>query len=131
MSIKDGLLAKNVKGHKVILDNGYVFDRRIFFVTSLLIIFASILLVLSLGASTEYVYLHCPIDTIGGKCWNPLYQQCSEWYCQQESLPAGFVYGEQAPWLAQQWWLVVVLIVFLGFLVNHVLHNRGFTGDDE
>lgn len=126
MSIKDGLLATTKQGWKVVLPNGYVFDRRVFIIFSAVLITISIVLVMTYGIGKEYVYLHCPPSSIGGQCYNPLYNACTAWYCQLEVLPAGFTYGKPPPPLLAFFTAIAFAGIFISFLVNHLLFNKEF-----
>lgn len=127
MNFKDSPFTKPLDKWRVITPNGYKFDRRIFIGLTILLVIGAFVGFYYGGMPWERkVYLHCPTNTVGGICDNPLYHKCAEWYCQQETLPAGFQYGEP-PGKLYDYYLVFTLFLCAASLVlNHFLLNKGF-----
>ena len=107
---------------------GYKIDRLLFRIVFFVIIGYLIFVVVNDGVHlTNELYVTCPDDVIGGRCYNPLFNtSCDEYYCDLETIPAGTTYGtppsqyfKAAPYVA--------LLGFFGFLVfNHIKNNWGY-----
>ena len=117
---------------------GYRFDRRIFWGVSVAIFLYAIVAVILYG-NTYHVTLKCRSDAIGGYCDNPLYtngvRPCQDnvpkEICDMPLLPAGYTYGEPSPIMVEYASFIIFFIVFLGFLINHLMYNetRFFRGE--
>jgi hypothetical protein len=75
-------------------------------------------------------YMSCPIDVFQGRCANPYYGiTCyadvpPAWWevCKEETLFAGQTYGVPPSALFQNFETICLLLVALGFVVNHLLY---------
>lgn len=125
---------KSQDGWMVTFKNEYRADRRIFLAVSALVI---ILGLVGWGVdgfrNEQHVYVHCPLEALGGKCKNPLYGTCKESYCSEEYWFAGYTYGEKTEWTVLQKvcvWLMILLPVG-AILYNHFRHNKDFKVEDD
>lgn len=71
----------------------------------------------------KQLYLHCPGPTV---CKNPLYQSCTEYYCDFETLPPGFTIGKPMSAVYDRYPLFVFAVVMIAFLANHFVYNKDF-----
>jgi len=120
-------------------DNGYIYDKRIFW--SIIILAALSIAFLSNAYGLDLkprFYFKC--ESYDGVCENPVYygnceygfktvpcrELCPEDWCKQKLLGPG-EYGEQQPKniLLSHFELIFILMVILGLLLNHFIHNRG------
>jgi hypothetical protein len=115
---------------------GYKFDKLIFGGFILLVLALFVILFLSYGSDRDYhIYYNCPLDY--GSCKSPFYHNyplCeSAWAtaCDDYNVNGGFVFGEPAPWIIKSWGLIVGIMLFGAFVINHFVHNRGKTFDFE
>lgn len=129
MANKFGWLLKHpfvekVDRWKVRYVNGYIIDRRIFLLLMVVIISLTIYGFSRYDWNFEQkIYLSCDSPT---PCQNPLYERCSEWYCQEQLIPAGFEYGEKPDSFFMNFNMYVLLLVIVAFVLNHIIHNRNF-----
>ena len=115
----------------------YVFNKWIFrsVVIALIILFFVVLLESGFDFSDK-VYAKCELDVI--RCENPFYEQCDVLYnlrgndssvifarslCNDKFLLGSVVVGEPPSWLARNNFYIVMLLIFIAFLVNHLLYN--------
>ena len=115
----------------------YFFNKWIFRgVVFVLRIIASIQ-VLSMEPSKilkQQLYITCnPVN--GDVCENTFYgveKYCkykvwgNESLCSIEYFPKGFTYGEAPSFIIKNFGMIVLIIVLLGFGLNHLLYNRKF-----
>lgn len=129
---KNSPFTKPMDRWRVRTEAGYVFDRRIFIGLTVLIVLGMVAGFFIGGMPWERkVYLHCPENAVGGRCSNPLYQKCSEWYCQQESFVPGFTYGEPPGALYDYYSLYVIGLCVLALIINHYAYNKQFEFNGE
>lgn len=110
------------KGRYAVTTNGYVFDRRLFKILSAGIIILCAITLIKMGGFVTYAYASCPEDTLNGYCENPLYGECEEVACLQETLLPGEEVGEKPPSLAVLAYFIIALTVFI-FWLNHLGQN--------
>ena len=109
---------------------GYVFDRYIFRVSSLLLIVLAGVAVGMYGFKNNY-YVSCPISAPGGSCVNPYYSvvgTCdapSPELCAYRIIPAGVTIGERPAQGPEIISLLGVVVTLLAFILNHIWHNTG------
>lgn len=110
--------------------NGYKFDKLIFWGGACIMV-VIVLLFLYENGYKNIPYVVCDEE----KCLNPLIDQytkesliekynldCSEQWCFYEVLPRG-EYGKKP--LTEEFTITILSITLLGFVLNHVLHNKG------
>lgn len=121
--------------YKQITATGYVYDKRIFWFT----IGITLLIIVGIAYKEEFnfkykFYYECMDDF----CTNPLMDleiknqfvdydyetQCTETWCNEVFLARG-VYGKKPPRILKYFSWIVFGLVFLGLLLNHLIHNRG------
>lgn len=124
--IKDGFLTNKVNGYIVTADNGYVFDRRIFYVCIAVILALGGWYIISHDVSPMQAYLHCPENAMGGKCDNPFYGTCKDEYCLMSTIPAGYTYGTPPDNFYINFGMYTIGLIVLSLFINHFVHNRKF-----
>lgn len=110
---------------------GYRFDKLIFgsYVLLILVLFLTIFFV-SGSDKTEHIYYKC--DAGFGQCISPFYHNyplCEKlWFnaCQQEFIEDGFSFGDPVPFVVRSWGLILGVLLFGAFVLNHFMHNRDF-----
>lgn len=123
---------------------GYKFDKYIFRGAIILLFVLLVLILFQTGFNLDYnIYFFCPVDARGGFCENPFYKYCLYESCpfsydyeelppvfeaisDQATFPAGFEVGRRPPWLVSNFSVILGIILFLCFLSNHLIYNRGF-----
>lgn len=103
----------------------YVFKKWIFILAFFISIGFFLIAFFLTGSLSDHLYLNCPIDSEGGKCFNPLYLQCNEEICSQEVIEAGTTYGEPPPKYIKYANVSIWIIFFSAFLLNHLIYNKG------
>lgn len=137
---------KNTKRYKHVILRGqqYVFDRHIFRITVAALALLFVVAVYANGGLSSKMRLVCPGETA---CKNPLYikegfataqglQYLSieegrslgipDYVRRMETLPAGFRLNDPSP-LVSLCFLLFPIFLILGFVVNHLVHNRDFS----
>lgn len=127
-----GLLFSRVKGPLAFSRRGYVVDRRIFRIPLFVTLGLLAYLFFTSPIGWREVYVHCPENNTG-PCHNPFYHDCPVAACKsieaEQWIPAGFELGRPPDQnfmnsvQAVVWAFVAGL--FLAFVMNHLLHNRG------
>jgi hypothetical protein len=113
---------------------GYKFDRRIFLISTLLallVFFIVLIEIKSFGA----IYISCPEDSVGGKCFNPFYEQDDlfkknkykdyAFLSEREYLISGESLGKEPSDFASSSSQLIIFIFMLSFFSNHFIHNSG------
>jgi hypothetical protein len=109
---------------------GYIIDRRIFLVLSLIVVSISICAVFRYGLE-EKLYINCPADTTG-KCYNPCYKmgdRCGI-YDKIEYLEPGTTVGKPPDWFFNSYPIIALSLLFIAFITNHLIYNREFDGGE-
>lgn len=129
---------KEIKGYKV--------DRWIVRIMIGVLVLLLVVVLAQTGFSLEEKYYYkCPENARGGLCENPFYKGCLYGNCplgldldysdypeefesisNMSLLPAGFEIGEKPPYLAENFGEITALLLVLGVIINHFLHNRDF-----
>lgn len=110
--------------------SGYVFDKRIFRLATLLVLVPGVFIMFFGGYGLTNLYLHCPAESLQ-PCLNPCYldsHSLCEPFRNQEYLPVGFEFGEDPRSFTRvfEGWLGFIVLVFLfAFLYNHIANNKG------
>lgn len=111
-------------------DNGYTFDRRIFWG----VMFIWLLLIVVNGFYFNWDFNYHPniqCDRPEG-CKNPLLEEgvvisdqvvCKDMWCEEKYLQ-GFN-GTPLPWFYTDFTLICIVTLFLGFVINHRIWNKG------
>lgn len=119
------------------LKSGYVFNKWLFR-TSILLMILLVVFIFLVHGQTKWLYISCE-----GKapCNNPfvvcdpsnLYFEKDYFLCDEpgidflmvgETIPPGFVYGDQPPWIVKNGSLLVMVMLFFSFLLNHLFFNK-------
>jgi hypothetical protein len=113
----------------------YKFDKYIFryvFLACLILLCATWFSSNGLTLFEERISVSCPAGSIGHvPCENPFYH--NEVYrgrvpselLEMETLPVGYNLNPP-PFLVNHFGEFIILIIVIGFLVNHAVHNRGY-----
>lgn len=117
-------LFKDRKSRYVVWPSGYVLDRRLFLWYCIIL---GVLAVVIWGSSVlrgtdNYAYVHCPEDSIGGFCENPLYNKCDMEACRYQMIPAGAEYGTK-PTIINQFIYITLVPLAILFLFNHFMQQ--------
>ena len=121
--------------HFTVCDNGYKYDKRIFWVVKAGVIFLVFLVAYQLDFKFNYKFYYECNDYL---CNNPLMDQeiknsvtnynyklqCTEPWCNLAQLPRG-VYGTKPPWAIKNFLWVTLWLVFIGLVSNHLSYNWG------
>lgn len=121
--------------------NGYVFSKLIFRV----VIFVMVILFLCafFTDGPNGFLVTCSKDALGGSCQNPYFVNCSSHYdyacsppeylpvdykylMDYEFLPAGFKVGREAGWIQKNFFVLTLILIAGGLLLNHLLYNKNF-----
>lgn len=132
MMMDEELIKHFVGGERFTKFGEYRFDKLIFGIFTLTMLFIFVIMFLVYGSDrTEHIYYTC--NTAGDQpfCENPFlnnHPTCERIWdgaCDQELIMNGFSYGEKAPWIVDAWGFIVGGLLFCAFLINHLIHNRG------
>lgn len=109
----------------VVTKKGYVIDRQIFRVYCVVLMsFALIVFAADLLHGNEIkAYASCPVDAVGGKCSNPLFNRCDLPACQKETLLPGETIGTPYDNVIERFTLAALFFLLVVFLINHILQN--------
>ena len=122
-------------GIKTITASGYVYDKRIFWSIIAILLMGMGIIFQELGGDFEYkFYYECKLDY----CENPLLdgridtawqdydytEICRESWCTLPVLPRG-EYGSRPPTALKYFPAYVFILVGLGLILNHFIHNKG------
>ena len=111
----------------------YYFNKWIFR-GAILFIFILFIYSLATIGLTNKVYVHCPENA--GFCHNPFYKNCDLLrgkdpsvlqalrYCNESRLFQGTTIGEPPTWFMKNNFLLVGIILFIAFAINHFLYNK-------
>lgn len=127
--------------------NGYLFDKRIFQISVLVLIVFFSLIVFINGVEPRYYFncdspLGCELQSMQEFCVEPSqldkikYPGRYDWLqscglCSGGKVPQGFVCGEKPGFLQGSESVITILIIILAFLINHFWHNRKYKIDRE
>jgi hypothetical protein len=100
----------------------------------LLVLALFMIMFVSYGSDRDYhIYYVCNADGRDGlRCENPfysLYPICeSAWStaCSDKFVPSGFKFGEPAPWIINNWGMIIGVLLAGAFAINHFVHNKRF-----
>jgi len=118
----------------------YRFDRLFFagFVVLSLLFFVLIFLIYGSDRSYHIHYVcNTSMQNVPGYspqpfCENPFYLNhpvCESMWdgaCDQKTVMNGFEFGDPAPSVVKYFGLILGVLLALTFLINHLVHNRGF-----
>lgn len=115
----------------------YRFDKLIFGCFVLVILAFFVAMFLFFGSDRTY-HIHYVCDTSSlatysqPYCENPFYKShpvCDQMWdgaCDQEFVMNGFEFGKPAPFLVKHFGLILGVLLFFAFLINHFVHNKDF-----
>ena len=120
-----------------IADNGYKFDKRIFWSAMLIMVGAFLYVAADNNFNLRYQFYY---ECEAVRCKNPFMDQafqmwntytdydyktdCVDPWCKQKWLNRG-VYGKRQPLLFNYFTPLSFGLVILGLLLNHLIHNKG------
>lgn len=112
----------------------YKFDKLIFGVYILLILAIFVVIFSFYGSDkSDHIYYFCNADGRDGNvCEQPFYLKypvCERAWataCSDRFVPAGFKFGDPAPLIVRSWGLILGVLLFGAFMINHFMHNRDF-----
>ena len=115
--------------------NEYVFDKYLFsLLVGVLLGFAVVMIIDGGLDANKYLFVECKTTSAGKYCENPLYNNpaycgrtlpAESFACTQEFIPDGVTMGKKAPAYIQYFDVIVMACIVFGFLLNHLLYNRG------
>jgi hypothetical protein len=116
----------------------YYFEKWIFrSVVFSIIILLFVVLINSGFDFSDKVYAKCEFDVV--RCENPFYEQCdaldrmrgkdesvefAKRLCNDKFLLGSVVVGEPPSWIQKNNFIIVIILIFIGFVLNHFLYNR-------
>lgn len=122
-----------------VCDNGYKYDRRIFWGVMGILVTIFMALAYQNNFNLDYqFYFKCdqysclnPIMDPNSFQYNSITGQdnkayCTASWCNELYLPRG-EYGKSRPWIFKNFETIAILLVLAGLVLNHVIHNRGIT----
>jgi hypothetical protein len=107
----------------VAFKNGYKLDRRLFLTYLAFVLVTAVIASSQTGFVWKQAYFSCDTGN-GAPCFNELYGTCDEWYCQQETWPDGYEYGNKPTYLYNNFGAIAIGALGLVVLLNHLLLNR-------
>jgi hypothetical protein len=135
LEIKNFLASVNKRKHERFTRlGGYAFDKMIFrwmFIIILVLYLGAWALSGFINPLTERISLSCAHDAV--RCDNPLYMNYKykgsagipDYLFDDEYLPAGLIINP-VPWYYQALGPAFLFVLLGAFLVNHLVHNKGF-----
>lgn len=116
-------------------DNGYIYDKRIFWGVMLLMLLVFTFIAWQNNFDFSYKFnfkcsgLSCENTLLESEYYNPATKydfkaDCKDEWCKVEKLAPGF-YGEKEPFLYKMFVPLFIILVIGGLFMNHNIHNKG------
>lgn len=113
---------------------GYLFDKLIFGIYILIVLLLFVCVFIASGSyRSNHIHYVCDSKSIGlSYCEQPFfmnYPLCEKMWlgaCDQKFVPDGFEFGDPAPWIVRSWGMILGVLLFVAFVVNHFVHNKNF-----